>query len=186
MSATTDTDRFLDQFDPEIAAFWRYWDGLPKVDFIPHLSDYLDNVPPAFQPHVAIIDVFSAERMTLRLLGTVMSDSIGADGPIRDAPDVYDPKTRAAATRLSWLAVSHPCGYVDQRPLRSAGGRVLTARGIVLPLRTDRTDCKSMVNFSAVAQSLREEGLDDRIETVTALGRPRWIDIGNGVPVAEE
>jgi hypothetical protein len=42
-----------------------------------------------------------------------------------------------------------------------------------------------MVNFSGFAKALSAPPLDHGVAALEALGRPRFIDIGNGVPGPE-
>ncbi len=175
----------LKSFDPDLTTFWSYWNSLPKVDFTPHLRDYLDHVPPELQPSVAIIDVYSAERIVLRMAGTQIVDAIGHEPTTQDMPSVYNQGLQKTAAIIAWAAVSQPCGYVARREIRSQAGRASIVHGIALPIRTARAECKTLVNFSSLARSVAELEFQDRVASMENMQPMQWIDIGNGVPTLE-
>jgi len=179
LSGITD---ILDEFDPEIARFWDYWNGLPKTGLVPRLSDYLDGVPPQLQPSVALIDVFGPDEFKLRLAGTAIVDAIGGEPTEADTPSVYNAELRKAAAALAWEAVNKPCGYAAKRTIRSRAGRMSLVHGIALPLITERVNAKTLVNFSSLARSVAELDAKDQMESMQGLRPVRWIDIGAGVP----
>jgi hypothetical protein len=175
----------LSSFDPDLTTFWAYWNSLPKVDFVPHLRDYLDSVPPELQPSVAIIDVYSLERMVLRMAGTQIVDAIGHEPTEKDTPSVYNHDPAKAAIKIAWAAVTQPCGYAAKREIRSQAGRVSVVHGIALPMRTERADCKTLVNFSSIARSVAELEYQDHVASLADMQPMQWVDIGNGVPTLE-
>jgi hypothetical protein len=170
------------EFDPEIAEFWQYWRRLPKIDLVPHLRDYLDNVPPKLQPSVALIDVSGPDTFTLRLAGTAIIEAIGGEPAEPNTLPVYNSELRKAAAATAWVAANKPCGYAAKRYIRSKAGRLSLVHGIALPLRTDRPNCKTLVNFSSLARTASGMDTPDQMESMQALQPVRWIDIGNGIP----
>ncbi|MBL8630548.1 MAG: hypothetical protein JNM81_13005, partial [Rhodospirillaceae bacterium] len=152
------------------------------IAFTPHLRDYLDHVPPDLQPSVAIIDVYSPDRIALRMAGTQIVDAIGHEPTVKDTPSVYNQELQKSAVLIAWAAVTQPCGYAAKREIRSRAGRVALVHGIALPIRTERPDCKTLVNFSSLARSVAEMKFQDRVASLNPMTPMQWIDIGNGVP----
>lgn len=177
-----DPDRFLASFDPRVAAFWSYWNSLPKNGRIPHLRDYLDRVPPDLQPSVVIGDFYSPDRHELRLIGTMMADAMGRDDPSPDFRSIYSAGLQRRALGITWAAANHPCGFAAKRPVRSRGGRTVTVAGVALPLTTDRPGCKTMLNFSNLTPIFDSFASDDHVQNVESHSAPIWLDIGCGVP----
>lgn len=172
----------IEQFDPMIGAFWSYWDSLPKTDFVPHLKDYLDHVPPALQPFVVIMDLTSAEHMKVRLTGTAMVEFAG-EMTGTEAEILYRDQTRRQAMALAWTAAIHPCGYVADRILRSQHGHLIRSPGLVVPVRPGTPGVKCVIGFQIMPD--RPEGLadDDQIEAVQSVNKQTWFDIGAGTPL---
>lgn len=174
-------DESLSQLDPKLRAFWTYWNGLPKDNFIPNLGDYLDNAPPALQPFVVIMDLTSPDDMRVRLTGTAMVDFAG-EMTGTEAEVLYRDKTRRMAMAMAWTATTHPCGYIADRILRSKHGHLIRSPGLVLPVRPGTPGTNSVIGFQVMPN--RSEGLaeDDQIEAVQSVTKQAWVDIGAGTP----
>lgn len=174
-------EEFSAQFGPKLGAFWAYWNGLPKVDLVPNLRDYLDNVPPTLQPYVVIMDLTSPDEMKVRLTGTAMVDFAG-EMTGTEAEVLYRDKTRRIAMALAWTATTHPCSYVANRILRSRHGHLIKSPGLVVPVRPGTAGTNCVIGFQDMPR--RTEGLaeDDQIEAVQSVSKQTWIDIGAGTP----
>ena len=134
-------------------AFWEYWNSLPKHNHVPHLSDYFDHVPPPLQPYVVMMDLYSADKMSMRLMGTAMTEYLG-EMTGSPAESLYSGETRKIAIAKAWTALNHPCGYLASRTLRSANGQLFTSNGIVLPIRTESPDSLTVVSFAELPPRL--------------------------------
>ncbi|MCB2106101.1 MAG: PAS domain-containing protein [Rhodobacteraceae bacterium] len=171
-----------DVFDPLVNAFWAYWVSLPKQGAVPHLSDYLDRVPPNLQPTVAIVDVYSPVDMRVRLFGTALVDLIAVELTGREALSIYAPESHAAAGSMAWEAVNRPCGYLCKRHFRSHAGMMVTAPGIALPVESNRFECRTVINFTNLSQAVMSLGAEPKLQVVHDIEHVGWIDIGAGTP----
>jgi hypothetical protein len=168
--------------DPHIASFWDCWNGLPKRDLVPRLSDYLDGASPHLQPSVVIADVYSPDILRMRLFATRLVEIAGMDLTGLDSLSVYARDIRKRAGTIVHESANHPCGYLSIRYIRTYSGRMIRAPGICLPLLTDRPDSKTVVNFTSLPEDSKALARDDKIELVQGLELVRWIDIGHGLP----
>lgn len=174
-------DDFLVGLDPGISAFWTYWNSLPKVGFVPHLSDYLDNVPPVIQPFVVIMDLTAKDQMRVRLTGTAMVDFAG-EMTGTEAEILYRDQTRRTAISLAWKATHHPCGYLADRILRSKSGHLTKSPGLVLPVRPGTPDTVSVIGYQVMPNYAEGLADEDQIEAVQSVSKQAWVDIGAGTP----
>lgn len=171
----------LSQLSGACEAFWQYWNSLPKVNHVPHIKDYLDHAPPALQPYVVIMDLQSAEEMSVRLMGTALVEALGElTGSSADI--LYSGQTREMAIGKAWRAVHHPCGYIAQRKLLSKSKRLFNTNGLVFPIRTDTDGSKTIVSYNDLPNADAGFASDDQIETVQGYTDHNWFDVGAGVP----
>jgi hypothetical protein len=169
--------------DARVQAFFAYWNSLAKDGGLPRLPDYLNRAPHDLQPTVAIVDVYTPTDLRVRLFGTALVDLIATELTGKAALSIYAPESHRTASAMAWRAVSQPCGYLCKRTFRSFSGTIITAPGIALPVRTDRSDCKTVINFTNLDQATSTLGLGHaRFDMVQALERVAWIDLGFGVP----
>ena len=162
-------------------AFWTYWNGLPKHNHVPHLSDYFDHVPPQLQPYVVMMDLYSADKMSMRLMGTAMTEYLG-EMTGSSAESLYSGETRKIAIAKAWTALNHPCGYIASRTLRSANGALFISNGVVLPIRTESSDRLTVVSYAELPAVSYGVAREDQIEAVQSFAQHTWLDIGAGEP----
>ena len=94
----------------EIREFYEYWASLPKHDYVPRLSDWLDHAVPYLQPFVAISDIISPSRLKIRYFGAGLVEVMGADRTGSEAEEVYVTSAKPLISRVAWEAVTRPCG----------------------------------------------------------------------------
>ncbi|MDX2223938.1 MAG: PAS domain-containing protein, partial [Rhodospirillaceae bacterium] len=141
-----------------MATFFGYWNSLPKDHGLPRLPDYLNRAPHDLQPTVAIVDIYTPTDLRVRLFGTALVDLIATELTGKAALSIYAPESHRFASSMAWQAVSQPCGYLCKRTFRSFSGAIITAPGIALPVRTDRSDCKTVINFTNLDQATSSLG----------------------------
>ena len=171
----------IGKHDQASAAFWDYWNSLPKTSHVPHLSAYLDNVPPKLQPNVVIMDLRSADDMSIRLMGTTVAAAVGEMTGLSANP-LYNEESRVAAISNAWRATQHPCGYVVKRTLRSVMGQLIVSGGVVLPVHTDTAGSTSVVSYNEIPPVSAGLASDDQIAIVQDYAEHDWLDIGAGIP----
>lgn len=166
---------------PNFSAFWTYWNALPKRDWVPHLSDYLDQVPPDLQPKVVLLDVSSPTDVIVRLTGTVVAEFVG-ELTGTGAEGFYQGEARKVAIESAWVSANHPCGYVVTRTVSSKSGLLFNSQALILPLETDTVGSKTVVSFNERPPLDSSTESHDHVEAVIKYPRPTWLDIGAGVP----
>jgi hypothetical protein len=166
---------------PNFVAFWDYWNALPRQGFVPHLSDYLDHVPPHLQPKVVLLDVSSATDVCVRLTGTLVAEFVG-ELTGTDVKDVYQGEARKMAIECAWQSATHPVGYTVVRSVVSKGGVRFNSQALILPLKTDTPGSKTVASFNERPPLDEDESPRDQVESVVMYPKPTWIDIGAGVP----
>lgn len=182
MNAITEVPEVVTALGPDFVAFWHYWSGLPKKNSVPHLSDYLDHVPPDLQPNVVLTDISSATDMSIRLAGTALVEMVG-EMTGSHAERIYQGEARQKAIEAAWRAVNHPCGYTVLRRVRSKSGRLFVSNGVVLPLRTNTVGSKTLAGYNQLPEAESAIAQEGQIQTVLEFGDTTWLDIGAGVPV---
>ena len=166
---------------PNFSAFWDYWNTLPKRECVPHLSAYLDSVPPGLQPKVVLLDVSSPTEVTIRLTGTIVAEFVG-ELTGTGAEDVYHGQARKMAIECAWISATHPCGYAVTRTVSSKRGLLFNSQALILPLETDTVGSRTVVSFNERPPLDDRNGSHDRVDAVIEYPKPIWLDIGAGVP----
>lgn len=165
----------------DFTIFWTYWSGLPKKPEVPQISDYLDNAPASIQSRVSVIDLYSPTKMSIRLIGTLLTDTIG-ELTGTDLGTLYMDDIRSQALNNAWTSVHWPCGYIVKRTLKTKRGLIFDSLALTLPISTNRTDCYSLITYNDLSKMPHNVAREDTVEVVQAYGQLEWWDIGNGVP----
>jgi len=165
----------------DVEDFLAHWRSIAKNDAIPCLREFLSFQPFKLQSEVAIVDVTGPTEMRFRLFGTGLSRLAGEDLTGADVLSNFHPKARAEASRIAWIAVNKPCGYILRRELRR-GSVKTSAVGIGLPLQRDQGGKIGLVGFSSALEKHTEVTSYDSDVFVTGVQHLRWIDIGSGTP----
>lgn len=165
----------------DVEEFIEHWRSTAKIGTVPSLCDFLDFRPFKLQSEVAIVDVIGPTEMRFRLFGTGLSQLAGKDLTGADVLTTFHPKARAEASRIAWIAVNRPCGYILRRELRR-GCIETTAVGVGLPLCHDRNGKICLVGFSSTSEKQTDFTLTDSDVFVTGVTHLRWIDTGAGTP----
>ena len=126
------------------------------------------------------MDLLSESEMRVRLMGTLVAEVLG-EKTGSDA-SYYAEEIRAAAVRVAWTAGNYPCGYVVSRTLVTTSNMLIEAYGLVVPIFTDTPDCITLASYNDIEGESLGVAKKNEIETVKAFGKPRWLDIGAGVP----
>lgn len=171
----------IESFGANFVAFWDYWNSLPRQGFVPHLSDYLDHVPPQLQPKVVLLDVSSATEVCVRLTGTLVAEFVG-ELTGTDVKDVYQGEARKMAVECAWQSATLPCGYAVVRTVVSKGGLRFNSQALILPLKTNTAGSKTVASFNERPPIDETVSPHDQVESVVIYPTPTWIDIGAGIP----
>lgn len=169
----------MDRLPPGVQEFLDHWRSFPRTGLVPHIRAYLDRVVAHLQPNVLMLDVVSAERLEVRLFGTRLADITGMEITKTNALENYPEPLRAEVGKSCVTMVSHPCGQLTNRSIRTSGGSVIAATSIALPLLVDRPVLGCIVAFTAYRDAI---DTDSRMMMVQSITAREWIDIGAGVP----
>jgi len=131
-------------------AFFDHWRSARTREDIPTLSDYLDFPAFADQQNTAIVDVPSRGQMRFRLFGTGLNELSGSELTGHDVLSHFSSSAKKEAERITWSAVTKPCGYVLMRQMRR-GSFEIAAQGIGLPLRHTQSGRLCIVGFTSDA-----------------------------------
>lgn len=119
--------------------------------------------------------------MRFRLFGTGLSWLAGVDLTGADVLSQFHKKARTEASRIAWIAVNKPCGYILQREL-TRGSLRTNAIGVGLPLRHNQSGKIGLVGFSSTMEKQLHSAATESEVFVTGVRHLKWIDIGTGLP----
>jgi len=165
----------------DLDRFCAHWQSLPRADglLMPHLRDFLDNVDPALQPHVALVDIPDDGDWSLRLYGTGRMNAFGRDLSGVNPLIVYDEKIRPLVVDSVAQVLAHPCGWKTIREISTLSGLANRGASISLPLATDADSPKCIVNYTNLVEPVAHRDRQGRVDLISEW---EWMDIGAGVP----
>lgn len=165
----------------DLERFCAHWQSLPKAQgtLTPHLRDFLDNVDPALQPHVALVDIHGKADWSLRLYGTGRMNSFGRDLSGVNPLIVYEESIRPLVSGSIAHVLSHPCGWKTMREITTLTGLTNRGASVSLPLATDPEQPKCIVNYTNLVEAVAHRDRHGRVDLISEW---EWMDIGAGVP----
>lgn len=168
-----------EELTPGIAEFIERWRSLPRVGLVPHVRDYLARVAAHLQPNTLLLDVVSATRLDVRLMGTKLLDTTGQELTKTNVLDIYPENLRADVGRACLTMVTFPCGQLSRRAVRTSGGMMLAGRSIALPVMVDRDVPGCIAAYTELYDAI---STDETMVMVQRISDLKWVDIGAGVP----
>jgi hypothetical protein len=159
--------------------FYDYWDSLPKVGFI---QDRASFNPPAIRdlmPAVTILEIWSRERIDIRLIGTAIAKGMGIDPTGRNYLDLIAPEAREPYLRLVEAQIAQPCGRRSVLRSRNASGIVARTEVLALPMFHEKSGHHMLVSCFAPMEAV---GFEKGDYQVRSFEDTEWIDIGTGIP----
>lgn len=165
----------------DLDRFCAHWQALPKADglLIPHLRSFLDNVDPALQTHVALVDIHDEMDWSLRLYGTGRMNAFGRDLSGVNPLIVYDEKIRPLVAESVAQVLAHPCGWKTIREITTLSGLTNRGSSVSLPIATDEGQPACIVNYTTLTEAVAHRDRQGRVDTISEW---EWLDIGAGVP----
>jgi hypothetical protein len=158
--------------------FFDHWKRLITTGSMPSLHDFLGVPNPELQPNIIILDVLSESDVRIRLMGTGIVQLIGRELTKTNSLDVYADHLRPVVGRACMTMVAQPCGQFTQRLINTAGGLLMPACSIALPLANKTgTGC-----IAAFTQTTDPVLAGDSMIVIHDIVSTVWIDIGAGVP----
>ncbi|MCB2106808.1 MAG: PAS domain-containing protein [Rhodobacteraceae bacterium] len=168
-----------DRLAPDVQRFFDHWKSLPRDGKLPRVRDYLDRVKADLQPNVLLLDVVSATEVYVRLIGTRLVDLTGRELTRTNSLDIYAPDLRVEVGRSCVTMVTHPCGQISKRTVKTSGGMLLAASSIALPLGVDGNLLGCLAAFTEMHDPV---ATDETMTVIQRLTDRHWIDIGYGIP----
>lgn len=159
--------------------FFDYWDGLPKDGFIPDRASFNPAAIPELMRAVTMLEIWSRDRIDIRLAGTAVCDAMGFDPTGRNGVDLVATEAREDYLRLIEAQTGHPCGRRNVLRTRHSGGLVTRSEAITLPMSHKLSGHAMILSFFAAIESVGFEAGGYRI---LAHEDTRWVDIGAGTP----
>ncbi len=149
---------------------------------MPTLRSYLDDPPFEFQPFVTITDMYSADAIRIRLMGTRLANAVGerTGGGFKDS---FTERAASIAGELSWAAGQQKAGYVALRKFSSQLGGDLMCPTISLPL-TNANVPHVIVTYFDVQDRNSNWTVQSAAKKIVAVEFKEWIDVGCGKPEA--
>lgn len=165
----------------DLDRFCAHWSALPKAEgtLTPHLRDFLDNVDPELQPHVALVDINGEMDWSLRLYGTGRMNAFGRDLSGVNPLIVYDEKIRPIVADSVAKVLAHPCGWKTMREITTLTGVTNRGASVSLPLATDKDQPQCIVNYTNLMEPVAHRDRQGRVDLISEW---QWMDIGAGVP----
>ncbi|TAL00595.1 MAG: hypothetical protein EPO08_13130 [Rhodospirillaceae bacterium] len=162
----------------KFADFLEHWQSLRVDGAVPRLAAFLDNVVPAFQPWVGIVDVNDRDFHEIRLMGTGLVACFGFDGTGKNFLTFPSPDADSRVRRRHSVVPATPCGSFYRSVCVTSTGREIEIIGMALPLvRSNGGPCVVWILELQAVLGFGETGTG-----IKQVFDERWIDIGSGVP----
>lgn len=159
--------------------FLDYWNALPKDGFVPDRASFDPAAIPELMRAVTMLEIWSRDRIDIRLAGTAVCEAMGFDPTGRNALDLVAAETREDYLRLIEAQMLLPCGRRNVLRTRHSGGLVTRSEAITLPMSHRHSGHAMILSFFAAIESV---GFEPGGYRILAHEDTRWIDIGAGAP----
>lgn len=156
-----------------------YWNGLPKEGLIPDRSSFDPVAIRDLMRAVTLLEIWSLDRVEIRLAGTGVCEGMGFDPTGRNTLDLLAPETRDRYRNLIAAQIETPCGRWNVLTTRHAGGVISRAEVITLPMFYARAGHHMILSYFGTIDVV---GYDVGGYQIMSYDDTRWIDIGAGVP----
>jgi hypothetical protein len=159
--------------------FFEYWDGLPKTALLPDRASFNPGAVADLMSAVTILEVWSHDRIEVRLAGTTVCKTMGFDPTGHNGLDLVAPAARESYLRLIEEQIGRPCGRRNVLRSRQAGGLIIRTEAVTLPMRHAKSGHSMILTFFS---TLDVVGFAEGGYEILAYEETQWIDIGAGVP----
>ncbi|MEK9970467.1 MAG: PAS domain-containing protein [Ferrovibrio sp.] len=183
-SAGGGAERLLSDDSRKLLAAWKSWRG---TRLLPHRRD-MDLVSIArLMPRLAILEVFSPQRMIFRLAGTDIETFTGQRLSGRNHIALAEPDFRASRGEFLWAAATQPCGAVALHGfMHPESGQPHQTESLALPILPDNAHDDPRAPIQLICLASRLPMLETGQHVTATLERVaatrHFIDIGAGIP----
>jgi hypothetical protein len=161
------------------ARFFDYWNSLPKADLVPDRRAFSPTAIPDLMRAVTILEIWSRDRIEIRLAGTGVCDVMGFDPTGFNMLDLQRAPVRVRYLELVEEQVKRPCGRRSVLNARQADGTILRVETISLPMRHVLTGHDMLLSYFNAIETI---GFGESSYQILAYEDTEWIDVGAGTP----
>jgi hypothetical protein len=159
-----------------------YWLSLRGERVRPRNAEIDPAVLARYLPHVALLEVRSADDTVCRLAGTAIRLSLGFELTGKSVIHLYAPELHRAAGFRFWTMATRPCGATFEMALRFSTGAEAPHEVIILPLEPDGPgEHPTLLLGAAGIQAVKWENIAV-LPQLEASPSFRFVDIGTGIP----
>lgn len=156
-----------------------HWDSLPKEGLIPDRAALDPAAIAALMPTVTILEIFSSQRIEIRLAGTGVCEALGFDPTGRNYLEMQSAEARKSYLRLIEAQTSLPCGRCNILRMRHADGVITRVEAVTLPMHHAASGHAMILSYFGTIDII---GFGDGGYQVLDFENTRWIDLGAGTP----
>jgi hypothetical protein len=159
--------------------FFDYWNGLPKIDLVPDRKSFNPPAIASLMPAITLLEIWSHERIDLRLIGTGVAKGMGLEPTGRNYLDIIAADAREPYLRLVEAQISQPCGRRTILKSRNASGLIARSEALTLPMFHAQSGHHMIVSYF---EQIGTVGYEKGPYEILDFEKTEWIDIGAGVP----
>lgn len=156
-----------------------HWDSLPKKELLPDRADLDPAAILPLMPTITILEIFSLERIDLRLAGTGVCETLGFDPTGRNYLEMQSPEAKALYLRLIEAQIGFPCGRRNILKMRHADGVVTRVEAVTLPMHHAASGHPMILSYFGTIDIV---GFGEGGYQILDFEDTEWIDLGAGTP----
>ena len=164
-----------------------HWDSLADGQHIPSFTHWQDHFHSQLQPWLFVIDLHDDLSLTVRLMGTQISEMWGADLTGIELRSTFTAELVDMVYDAYRVIPKSRCGLLEYTIVKTAKGHIGQAETLALPLRgrPGQPDIAVAVT-QYMAETFPSSAVDEKTEVgIIAVENRQWIDLGFGVPAKE-
>ncbi|HEX7775623.1 MAG TPA: PAS domain-containing protein [Parvibaculum sp.] len=159
--------------------FFDYWHSLPKIDLVPDRKSFNPPDIASLMPAITLLEIWSHERIDLRLIGTGVARGMGIEPTGKNYLDLIAPEARAPYLKLVDAQINQPCGRRTILKTRNATGLIARTEALTLPMFHAQSGHHMIVSYF---EQIDIVGYEKGPYEVLDFEKTEWLDIGAGVP----
>jgi hypothetical protein len=159
--------------------FFDYWDSLPKIGLVPDRKSFSPPAIAALMPAVTLLEIWSRERIDMRLIGTGVASGMGLDPTGKNYLDLIAEEAREPYLRMIDAQIGTPCGRRTVLKTRNMSGLIARTEALTLPMSHAASGHHMIVSFFEPIETV---GYEKGPYEVLDFEKTEWLDIGAGIP----
>ena len=162
--------------------------SLPKnKDGIPLKSSFNPLSLPSLTSSYLLGKMTAPGKVIVKLAGEDLNKVF--DVPLKgvDIFDILSSEEKNNVIKVQQMMFGHPCGVYTHRKLEKTSGMVIPLSTHSFPMITDNgKDKYFLMYYEAYGPVLEDTSSDDKMSSLSNYSSVQFIDIGNGIPIADE